>query len=80
MIEISSDSGQDDLPDVLAIFPLASAVLLPRQVLPLNIFEPRYVSMVEDALRSGRHIGRIGDPKALPVTRGRCRVLGQHEN
>ena len=59
MIENSSDSGRADLPNVLAIFPLASAVLLPRQVLPLNIFEPRYLSMVEDALRSGRHIGMI---------------------
>ena len=51
--------GPDDLPGVLAIFPLASAVLLPGQTLPLNIFEPRYVAMVEDALGSGRYIGMI---------------------
>lgn len=55
----SSESGQTELPGILAIFPLPSAVLLPRQILPLNIFEPRYLSMVEDALRSGRHIGMI---------------------
>lgn len=49
----------EDLPETLAIFPLAKAVLLPRQILPLNIFEPRYLAMVEDALKSDRHIGMI---------------------
>ncbi len=49
-----------DLPGTLPIFPLAGALLLPRGVLPLNIFEPRYVAMVDAALRSGdRLIGMI---------------------
>ncbi len=49
-----------DLPQQLPIFPLAGALLLPRGVLPLNIFEPRYVSMVDAALRSGdRMIGMV---------------------
>ncbi len=59
MSTISSDPTETNLPDSLAIFPLPSAVLLPRQILPLNIFEPRYLCMVEDALRTGRHIGMI---------------------
>ena len=49
----------EDLPDTLPIFPLPGAVLLPRQFLPLNIFEPRYLSMVLDALRADRNIGMI---------------------
>jgi len=52
--------GPDDLPDVIPVFPLAGALLLPRGQLPLNIFEPRYLAMVDDALRSGlRLVGMI---------------------
>ncbi len=47
------------LPEVLPIFPLMGVLLLPRGRLPLNIFEPRYISMVEDALGNGRLIGMI---------------------
>ncbi len=49
----------EDLPSVLPIFPLPRAVLLPRQCLPLNIFEPRYLNMVFDALAADRQIGMI---------------------
>ena len=49
----------EELPAVLPVFPLAGALVLPRQNLPLNIFEPRYVSMVTDALREGRNFGMI---------------------
>ena len=50
----------NDLPGTLPIFPLSGALLLPRGVLPLNIFEPRYIAMVDAALRSGdRLIGMI---------------------
>ncbi|ALG70768.1 peptidase S16 [Azospirillum thiophilum] len=51
------DFGQ--LPTMLPVFPLAGVLLLPRARLPLNIFEPRYLAMVEDALGSGRMIGMI---------------------
>ncbi len=49
----------DDLPESLPIFPLAGVLLLPRGQLPLNIFEPRYVAMVEDALRDRRVCGMV---------------------
>lgn len=49
----------DDLPAHLAIFPLSGAVVLPYGLLPLNIFEPRYLAMVEDALATSRMIGMI---------------------
>jgi hypothetical protein len=52
--------GPDDLPGVIAVFPLPGALLLPRGQMPLNIFEPRYLAMIDDALRSGtRLVGMI---------------------
>jgi Lon protease-like protein len=48
-----------DLPGSLPLFPLTGAVLLPRGALPLNIFEPRYLEMVEYALTGDRLIGMI---------------------
>ncbi len=49
----------EDLPEDLAIFPLSGALLLPWGRLPLNIFEPRYLSMILDALKCERIIGMI---------------------
>lgn len=57
-----------DLPDTIPIFPMPGALLLPRARLPLNIFEPRYLAMVEDALASGRVIGMIQPDPARPAT------------
>ena len=53
------------LPGTLPIFPLPGAILLPGAELPLNIFEPRYLNMTEDAIGSHRLIGMIQpDPAA----------------
>ena len=53
-------SGPADLPKVIPVFPLPGALLLPRGQMPLNIFEPRYLQMVDDAFRDGhRLIGMI---------------------
>ena len=49
----------DNLPEHLPVFPLEGGLLLPRGQLPLNIFEPRYLSMFEDALGRGRVLGII---------------------
>jgi uncharacterized protein len=48
-----------ELPEMLRLFPLAGALLLPRGELPLNIFEPRYLAMVDAAIASDRLIGMI---------------------
>jgi Lon protease-like protein len=59
--------GPDALPDAIAIFPLPGALLLPRGQMPLNIFEPRYLAMIEDTLRSThRIIGMIQPDPAHP--------------
>jgi len=52
-------SSVEDLPATLPVFPLTGAVLLPRGELPLNIFEARYLAMVDDALKGDRLIGMI---------------------
>ncbi len=56
-----------DLPQTIPLFPLEGAILLPRGVLALNVFEPRYLNMVDDALGAERLIGMIqpatGDEK-----------------
>lgn len=52
-----------DLPTTLPIFPLNNAVVLPGSHLPLNIFEPRYLNMLQDAMESHRLIGMI-QPRA----------------
>jgi Lon protease-like protein len=52
--------GPIDLPETIPVFPLPGALLLPRGQMPLNIFEPRYLAMVDDAMRDGhRLIGMI---------------------
>nr|WP_088345631.1 MULTISPECIES: LON peptidase substrate-binding domain-containing protein [Rhodomicrobium] len=52
-----------DLPDLVPVFPLQGCILLPRSTLPLNIFEPRYLEMVDEALAGERIIG-IVQPKS----------------
>jgi Lon protease-like protein len=54
------------LPAEIAVFPLTGALLLPGGRLPLNIFEPRYLTMVEDSLAAGRSFGMIQPDPALP--------------
>ena len=51
--------GPPDCPALIPIFPLPRALLLPRGQMPLNIFEPRYLAMVDDALRTDRVFGMI---------------------
>ena len=58
-----------DLPQVIPVFPLDRVILLPRGQLPLNIFEPRYLNMVDDAMAGDRIIGLVqpvGGAPALP--------------
>ncbi len=56
-----------DLPQVIPVFPLPGTIILPRGQLPLNIFEPRYLNMIDDAMAGDRLIGMVqtrgGDPE-----------------
>lgn len=65
-------SGPEDLPGVIPVFPLPGALLLPRGQMPLNIFEPRYIAMIDAALMSGnRLIGMIQPDAAHPGSEDR---------
>ncbi len=59
MAEIDRYRVPSDMPETLPLFPLRGAILLPRSELPLNVFEPRYLEMINDALRSTRLVGII---------------------
>src|SRR3974377_499334 len=61
--------GPADLPGTIPVFPLPGVLLLPRGQMPLNIFEPRYLAMVDDSLRDGhRLIGMVQPDTAPPGT------------
>jgi len=57
-----------DLPDTVSVFPLSAALLLPGGRMPLNIFEPRYLEMIDHALAHGRLIGMV-QPRLDGATR-----------
>jgi uncharacterized protein len=56
----------EDLPAIIPVFPLPAALLLPRAEMPLNIFEPRYLAMIDAALANNRVIGMIQPDDHLP--------------
>ena len=81
-----------DLPETLKIFPLRGVILLPRSSLPLNVFEPRYLTLVNDALAGDRLIGFVqplsgegisespmGNTAALRNTGGAGRLIAWQE-
>ncbi len=54
-----SYNSPEDIPEIIPIFPLSAALLLPGAHMPMNIFEPRYLSLIDDALRGDRLVGMI---------------------
>ena len=48
-----------DLPKKLAVFPLSNFIIFPNTTVPLNIFEPRYIDMVNDSMKSNKLLGMI---------------------
>lgn len=62
--------GPIDLPAVIPVFPLPGALLLPRGQMPLNIFEPRYLAMIDDSFRDGHRM--IGMVQPDPAQHGRA--------
>ena len=54
----------DDLPKSIPVFPLSNFIIFPKTTVPLNIFEPRYIDMINDSMKSNKFIGMI-QPKSL---------------
>ena len=50
---------KDDLPKIIPIFPLSNFIIFPNTTVPLNIFEPRYVEMINDSIKTNKMIGLI---------------------
>ena len=60
-----------DLPSKIPIFPLSNFIIFPKTTVPLNIFEPRYIDMINDSMKSNKLIGMIqpkntSNPKNIP--------------
>jgi Lon protease-like protein len=53
------DMRNDDLPKIIPVFPLSNFIIFPKTTVPLNIFEPRYLDMVNDSMKSNKLIGMI---------------------
>jgi uncharacterized protein len=69
-------SKTTDLPDTIPIFPLPGALLLPRARLPLHIFEPRYLAMIEDAMKTPTRLIGMIQPYDAPGAAGKLHSIG----
>ncbi len=67
---------QTDLPEVIALFPLPGALLLPRGRLPLHVFEPRYLAMLDDTLKTRERLIGIIQPRPAPEGQRRLSAIG----
>ena len=65
-----------DLPDVIPVFPLPGALLLPRARLPLHLFEPRYLAMLDDVLKTSHRLIGMVQPYARPDDSSRLHTIG----
>ena len=54
---------KEDLPKIIPVFPLSNFIILPKTTVPLNIFEPRYIDMIDESMRGDRIIGMIQPKK-----------------
>ena len=65
-----------DLPDMIPVFPLPGALLLPRARLPLHIFEPRYLQMLDDTLKTQHRLIGMVQPSEAPGGKTRLHTIG----
>ena len=59
---------KEELPKTIPIFPLSNFILFPKTTVPLNIFEPRYINMINDSMKSNKLIGMI-QPKTSNINK-----------
>ena len=65
-----------DLPQTIPVFPLPGALLLPRARLPLHIFEPRYLAMIEDVMKTPARLLGMVQPYEAPGAEGKLHTIG----
>ena len=56
-----------NLPKIISIFPLSNFIIFPQTTVPLNIFEPRYVEMIDDSMKTNKIIGLIQPKKIILI-------------
>lgn len=69
-------SSKADIPEIVPIFPLEDTLLLPGGLLPLNIFEKRYLAMVDDAIHGDRLIGMVQPSESGDTRHSGLRQIG----
>ena len=67
---------KEELPKILPVFPLSNFIIFPRTTVPLNIFEPRYIQMVDESMKSNRIIGMIQPKKTGELKRPDLHSVG----
>ena len=65
-----------ELPEIIPIFPISNFIIFPDTVVPLNIFEPRYIQMIDESMKSHRLIGMI-QPKKTGTIKLQCKNLAE---
>ena len=55
----------NNLPKIISVFPLSNFIIFPKTTVPLNIFEPRYIDMINDSMKSDKLIGMIQPKKII---------------
>ena len=61
---------KEDLPNKISVFPLSNAIFFPRTILPLNIFEDRYLQLVDDCMKGNRMFGMVQPRKSAGISPG----------
>ena len=59
MIYLNYIMKKDELPNKISVFPLSNFIIFPKTTVPLNVFEPRYIDMINDSMKSNKLIGMI---------------------
>lgn len=68
--------NKHDLPDIIPVFPLPGALLLPRSRLPLHLFEPRYLAMMDEVLKTDNRLIGMVQPYDAPGKNGQLHAIG----
>ena len=67
---------KEDLPNILPVFPLSNFIIFPRTTVPLNIFEPRYIQMVDQSMKTNRIIGMVQPKKTGDLKKPDLHTVG----
>tara|TARA_Y100000741_G_C18129641_1_gene508576 strand:+ start:45 stop:692 length:648 start_codon:yes stop_codon:yes gene_type:complete len=65
---------KEELPNIISIFPLSNFIIFPKTTVPLNIFEPRYIEMIDDSMKANKFVGMI-QPKNLRKSKSKVPEL-----